>query len=293
MIKNKIFISTTGFISSNLLKGLAECRKEGLSSIELGGADNFNPKIKSLILQLYKKHGFHFLVHNYFPPSPHPFVLNLGSEDPEILKKSIHFCSRSIDLCEEFGSPFYSVHSGFAVDPKPEQLGKRLLNLPRHNLKKIYRNMVESLTGLAEYGKAKGVKVLLENHVLSWENLQNGFNILLTMCSPEDFRCFINDFSKSEVGILLDVGHLNVSANVLGFDKFKAIEIIADRVEAFHLHDNDANRDQHLPFSKNSWFTEILPAYREQAVFIIEVCKRPIAELKKQVNLLAHILKDS
>ena len=43
-----------------------------------------------------------------------------------------------------------------------------------------------------------------------------------------------------------------------------------DRIDGFHLHDNDGITDQHLPFGENAWFLNIIDEFKDKAQFIIE-----------------------
>ena len=237
------------------------------------------------------REGHSFLIHNYFPPPQDPFVLNLASNDSNTLDRSLSLCRRAIDIGAELGIPFYSVHSGFSLDPLPEKLGKNLLDLPRFSLGEAYDIFKESVDALAGYTREKGLRLLLENNVLAEENVVKNRNELFLMCCIEDFMRFDQDFRQDNVGFLLDVGHLKVSANTLGYDKFKAIEFIADRIEAFHLHDNNGLVDQHFPFREDAWFFEVLPLFKNKAEFIVEGKSLTISQIKDQTAILARKLE--
>jgi sugar phosphate isomerase/epimerase len=235
--------------------------------------------------------GHSFLIHNYFPPPENPFVLNLASIDRDILDKSLSLCRQAIDIGAELGIPYYSVHSGFSVDPMPERLGNNLIDLPRFNLGDAYGIFLESVDSLADYARARGLRLLLENNVIAEQNTLEGRNELFLMCCLEDFMRFDQDFRQDNVGFLLDLGHLKVSANSLGYDKFKAIDFIADRVEAFHLHDNNGLDDQHLPFREDAWFFDVLHLFKGKADFIVEGKHLSLPQIKDQTMILVEKLE--
>jgi len=56
------------------------------------------------------------------------------------------------------------------------------------------------------------------------------------------------------VGVLLDVAHLKVSATTLQFSKEKAHEQLKPYIRAYHLSENDGTKDSNEPISENSWF---------------------------------------
>ena len=84
----------------------------------------------------------------------------------------------------------------------------------------------------------------------------------------------------------MDVGHLKVSATNLNFDKHSAIEIVAEKIEAFHLHDNNGFVDQHLPFDEHAWFLNKLYNFRNKAHFVIELNGVPESTIKDQIRIL-------
>jgi sugar phosphate isomerase/epimerase len=260
-----------------------------IRQLELGAG--FSPEEARLFCDQNQASADHdFLIHNYFPPPEDPFVLNLASNDPVIKDKSLRLCRRAIDFSAKVGAPFYSVHSGFAVDPAPEDLGKSIRHLPRFSLEKARDIFAENVGLLDDYAGKRGVRLLLENNVLAPQNAFNGENELLLMCDLEDFKRFDKDFKQDNVGILLDVGHLKISAAALGYDKYKAIEYSADRIEAFHLHDNNGLADQHSPFKADAWFLDILPQFRNQARFVLEMRNISIPEIEDQNRLLSENL---
>jgi sugar phosphate isomerase/epimerase len=173
------------------------------------------------------------------------------------------------------------------VDPKVEDLGGEMLQLQRSPLNKIYEIFLSSIEMLANFAGQRGVRLLLENNPMDKRNTINGSNDLFLLCDLDDFQRFKKDFTHQNIGILLDVGHLKVSATNLNFDKNIAIEILAEKIEAFHLHDNNGFADQHLPFDENAWFLNMLSAFKDRAAFIIEANSIPEPAIKTQVEILA------
>jgi sugar phosphate isomerase/epimerase len=233
--------------------------------------------------------GSSFLLHNYFPPPSDPFVINLASPNDKIRNRSIEFCKIGLRNCRAIVSPFYSVHSGMAVDPRPEALGRPIPQgeaIPIAEAQAIFRDSVANLVGTA---KELGVRLLLENHVLASFNAPSGKNFLLLLCGLEDFENFDRDFPWQEVGILLDVGHLKVSASTLGFDPHRAIHAVRHRIGALHLHDNDGTTDMHQAFGNDAWFLGELPNMHPDAVFIVESGRNPAQTINEMCGLLKSL----
>jgi sugar phosphate isomerase/epimerase len=68
------------------------------------------------------------------------------------------------------------------------------------------------------------------------------------------------------VGLLLDLGHLAVSAAILGFDRETYLDAVlarhGHRLYEVHLSGNDGQTDAHLPVQPGDWQLDVLPPLR-------------------------------
>ncbi len=94
------------------------------------------------------------------------------------------------------------------------------------------------LSPLAEYAKAKNVRLCIENMPSEKE-------------SPENHlygSCALNISALAQklgVGVCWDVGHANIS----GFMQSEQLAVLRDKLDVLHIHDNDGKKDAHLlPF---------------------------------------------
>ena len=180
-------------------------------------------------------------MHNYFPPPKNPFVLNLASSNNKILNLSLKHICKAIKLTSRIGAKYYSFHAGFLVDPMVDRLGKKFDLTKIQNRKNCLSNFRKNLLIVDTYAKSKNVKILIENNVVTKKNLnvfgQNPF--LLT--NPK----ILYFFSKlpKRIGLLVDVGHLNVSAKTENFDRVKALKKIDKFVKGYHLSENNGISD--------------------------------------------------
>lgn len=162
---------------------------------------------------------FNFLVHNYFPAPAEPFVLNLASVEKDSLEKSLAHCRRAIELTAELGAPFYAAHAGFATSVSVEHLGRPFddtKTVPRDTAYKIFR---QSVTELLAHADKYGVAFYVENNAVAPFNAPDGRNNMLLLSDPDELVEFYNDINDPNFGYLVDVGHINVSAKTLGFDR--------------------------------------------------------------------------
>ena len=229
-----------------------------IRDIELGSTHEPVNNIETTLLKFQDKYRCRFLVHNYFPPSQEPFVLNLASQNPQLLERSRAFVRNSIDFCASLSIPIYTIHPGFMVDFDPPVRGGFVkLQSPKQNgekanFEKAFEIWVESLIGLIEYAQEQDVQLIIENMYNS-----EGQSYALMSC-PEDFRRLISELSTVKPLLLIDLGHLKVAANWDEFDYLSLIDEVAPYIQIFHLHDNDGIADIHQPVRSDSWALEIL-----------------------------------
>ena len=60
--------------------------------------------------------------------------------------------------------------------------------------------------------------------------------------------------TADNVNLLVDVAHLKVSAQTLGFDPREMFKLCEPWIQAYHLSDNDGTRDSNESIQENSWF---------------------------------------
>ena len=249
-------------------------------------ADDLVPRIQAI-------RDVPLLAHNYFPPPREPFVLNLAATDPEIRAASLTLCRTAIELSATIGASFYGVHSGFAMNLTASQLGQpdQQAALPAHLFiepKTAWKTFRESVVELSAFAQARGIRLLLENNVITPQQAAAGRGDSLLMTSPEECCQFFDELGDPNVGLLLDTGHARVSAQALGFapeDFFS----LGDHLRALHLSDNDGLRDNNRPFSLDAWFAPYLAKFRDLPM-VIEVYGLHDEDCVKQYSVLFSLL---
>jgi len=230
-----IYVSTTCLGDGrNVFDVLETYAEADLRNIELGSTHNH---INDLSPARFKRYGFNFFCHHYFPPPQEPFIVNLASQDPMILKRSKEQIKRSIEFCYVLGIKLFTFHAGFRADPGES------LNFSTEQSVTSYRRafdtFVDSVKEIDCYASDMGVKIAVENNVLSEYNVIDGENPFLLLCKAEEFDELWASISSPGVGMLLDLGHLKVTSHWLGFDKYEFIGKVRDRVFAIHVHENN------------------------------------------------------
>jgi sugar phosphate isomerase/epimerase len=277
------YVSTACLPGTDGLKDrLAALRQAGLNSVELGAGVHVSPADWS---EWEPPPGMQVVLHNYFPPPPEPFVLNLASANPEIRRRSMELACAALEASARLGAAFYSVHGGFITDAVGFDAGSFVFPSPvsPQDRQSAMDRFVDSVVRLAEHAATCEAQLLVENNVC--EPKHRG-KLLFT--SAGDFEELFARCPTPYVGMLLDTGHLNVSAETLGFDRFAFVEAVAPFVRAFHLHDNDGRTDQHQPLREGSWVLDVLqnPGLSGCAA-IIESKFSDLDQLRRNVEWLA------
>lgn len=239
-------------------------REAGFRNVELGTSHPYNEKISPATIGEY---DFNFLVHNYFPPPREPFIINIASQNRAILKRTLDQLKTGIDLCDYLGTKLFTFHSGFRSDPD--------LNLWFGSdhiapYATAMKTNIQSLIEINKYAEDRGVKIAIENNVLAAYNLVNGKNKILMMCEYWEFEHLFRMVGSDNLGILLDLGHLNVTANTLGFDAEEFIRRSKDRIFAVHLHENNGKVDEHRCPKEGDWSLEIVDKYFKEIPVVLE-----------------------
>lgn len=279
-----IFVSTGGIKETTAYNSAIKFIEHGIKGIELSGGAyeeidliKYQKLLKSASLQ----------VHNYFPPPEEPFVFNLASLDNLISEKSMDHAKNAIKLSAELDRPIYSFHAGFLIDPKVSELGKAI-DAPKINDRKVCLDLfLDRIAILAEYAHGINVQLLIENNVISHNNIKRFGEDPLLMTAPKEAR-FIMQNTPSNVNMLLDVAHLKVSANSLGFDRKEMFSSCDEWIKAYHFSDNDGKSDSNQSIGIDSWFWPYVK--KNENYYTLEIYNSSINELKDQIEITNEAL---
>ena len=280
-----IYISTGGFRGRAADLVSAELSSAGVKCIELSGGA-YSETLLSDLQALAQ--DIHFQIHNYFPPPADPFVLNLGSLDAEIGERSIGHVEQALQWCVALGADRYSFHAGFLLDPKVDELGKRIPSRSLFDRDECIEVFVSRVSRLAEIAERVGVVLMIENNVLSAKNASEFSANPLLMCDPQECQKIMGLLPGS-VKQLIDVAHLRVSSNSLNFNASQMFDLCHERIAAYHLSDNDGLEDSNRHFGKDAWFWPHLKT--DVGYYSVEVYGCTPAQLLQQANLVRSKLQ--
>jgi sugar phosphate isomerase/epimerase len=242
-----IFVSTACVRKRTIGDTVGYLAERGFRHIELSGGTKPYPAMRRELDRLAARYDLTYRLHNYFPPPPQPFVLNLASLNDEVHRLSMAHAKCALDLSREFDCDQYGLHAGFRYDIPVGEIGRCLSRQNLCSQEEAMKRFVESLDILQEY--AREVTLYIENNVLSAANHakfdENPF--LVTDTTGHDALR-----QRSTVALLLDVAHLKVSAHSLNRDFPVELETLLARSDYLHLSDNDGLSDSNHGIRRDS-----------------------------------------
>jgi len=264
-----VYVSTSAIESPfDLEKVLQAYDEMCLMNIELGSSHKYCSSLDD-VLKKYKH--MNFVVHNYFPPPVKPFALNLSSMDEQVQRASIKHAKHAIDLCVEIRSPIYSIHAGMVANPRKIEFFEGFtfdeMNVNQEIYELCFTKMVESCKEINEYAKQKGIKFAVENS----GGHPNKYKYLM-MTMQHEFERLMDEIKDDNFGILLDVGHFNISVAVYPEECMETfIQRFKNKIFQVHVHHNDGSNDQHLPPTEKE--LNLLSSFSAGTIIVLESMK--------------------
>lgn len=249
------FVSTT-FEKDNLpiKSAIDKLYQNSIFNIELGSNHSYEKSYSYL-----RKYKVNFCVHNYFPIPKKNIVLNIASQNKQIRNRSVKHIKKAIKFSKTIEARLYTFHPGFLTDPDGSNISNKnydfLWNkkkLISSNYAKSWKLMVKSIKEIIKYSKKEKVKIAIES-----EGSVNSKNHLL-MQRPIEYKKFFRIFDKRDIGINLNIGHLNLASIAFKFDKIKFINNISKNIVAMELSHNNGKNDDHLPIRNNTWYWKLI-----------------------------------
>lgn len=256
-----IYLSSASVKNERIADSVRELASMGFRNIELsGGTKHYDGYMEDLI-SLKDEYGLNYIIHNYFPPPEDDFVLNLASSDEAVVSKSIRLIRNGIEAASRLGAPLYAFHPGYAVE----------LSLIKKGIYFDYRKDGGAAKQEKEavfYGRLDDVvKSLPGDCRIAIENLFpfSKEEDLSLLSAPDEIFGFLERFSNDpKVGLLLDLGHLNVASRYHGFDREVFLGELLERFSAkifeVHISENDGSGDEHRLTAEDSWQVRFISA---------------------------------
>jgi sugar phosphate isomerase/epimerase len=284
---SRVYVSTACLAGgSDVFRVLDAYAAAGLRTVELGATLGY---LDGMEPHLFKRYGFDFIVHSYFPPPRERIVVNLASQDAAVLDRSRRQIKGSIDFCHALGVDCFSFHAGFRVEPDENFTFKEDGSAVAYDV--AFETLVESVKEINAYALSKGVRIAVENHGMPEKELTHGKNLTYMLCEAWEFERLWEAVPSNNIGMLLDLGHLKVASQSLGFDKEDFVDRVKERVLSVHVHDNNGRADEHREVTEKSWCLDVLRRGGfANARVVLESRGLSIDQILEQVRLLEKAL---
>ncbi|MEK6791514.1 MAG: hypothetical protein AABY45_07440 [Deltaproteobacteria bacterium] len=235
-----VYVSTASVQTDDAAQAVSALSTSGILSIELSGGGAHDAGLLEKLMALKREKGIVFLVHGYFPPPPEHFILNFADTGA----RTRQFITGSLGFVSALDAPYYSIHAGFRKEfTFNNELLYETKGAPCFSLSGIDENI--------SWFKVvnPGTRLVIENLYPNNKNIEACF-----LMHIGEITSFIA--GRPDVELLLDLGHLNVSATLLGFNFQSAVDRLftdyAGRIAEIHLSENHGDTDDHLLLCKDS-----------------------------------------
>jgi len=231
-----------------------------------------------------KKRGMYIMLHNYSPPEPSGLLLNLSDPDKTMRERSVAFMQKSIDLTKKLGFNYYAIHGGFSG--YNYKIGEDNTKNKFITKKLARKYFIDNLKKVVRRAEKQNINIGFENHVIEKGNEQQ----LITAGISEIAEVF-ETIKSNRLFLHLDVGHLNVTANTLKFNRLNFLKKFRNKIYATQISKNNGKKDEHLPINKDLWILPHLKTFQNLCYPILET-KGPITKksVREHTNIINSFL---
>ena len=289
------YLSTSCFGNTHVADAIAYCHSLAPFRVEISAPHHYMSMDKlKVLLSSYKREGYKMTIHNYFPSPKKSFVLNNASSIDYEIEQTKKLVRNALELAEVCGSPLYGIHAGYLSSASEQKDGIFKFEGERNSYSRALDSSIRFVNSISKEFEQTGVRLLIENLFPS-PSTQNSL-----FCTLNEISEFISQVPKS-VGLLLDLGHLNVSSNLLNFSKTvfieKYLEDFGDRLLEVHISENKGSKDDHLPIQTGSWqldfikeISRLSKPYDQDRVFCIETRNASTEQISRSLDLVNQII---
>ena len=161
---------------------------------------------------------------------------------------------KALELTRLLGGNKFGFHAGFFVDRPVGEIGKKFGRSDLYDREKALKNFTDGFHRLKD--EFKDIDLYIENNCYSASNYQVYGNIAPFMLL--NFQDYKELRKKIDFKLLLDIGHLLVSARTFGIDFKKEFQDMFKISDYIHISSNDSRHDQNFGLEKKSELVEIL-----------------------------------
>ena len=289
------YLSSSLFRNESIEESIKKCGDLSNKFVEMSAPHPYQTdKEISLIFKKYKELGYNFTFHNYFPPPKKSFVLNIASNDSDIIELNKDLVNKALNLSLSAKSPVYAVHAGYLSKATARNDGNFDFDKEEYSYSSALDRSIKFINDISEKFEKNDVKFLIENLFPSVARNSSLF------CNYSQIKELIDQVPKS-VGLLLDLGHMNISSNIMSFDRNKFLEKylsnFGERLHEVHISENAGLKDEHRALEKDSWqygaikeISSIKNSKKKQIVFCLESRNADLDQISENLEKINNII---
>ncbi len=260
MSKPKIGLSMLYTLSepfSTMIKHLATVKTPYIEIVD-DGAHTLNKTRVQTLNETAKSYGLTYTLHSPFAD------INIASPSKPILNASLKRLKQSMAFANALNAKLWVFHPGMKTGISSFYPGED------------WKQNIQSIRLLHKTAEEYNVQIALEN-------LPEPFPF--TMKGIDDFERFYKE-TNLDLGLVLDVGHANISKQTYRF-----LRAFKDKIVHIHVSDNMGESDQHLGigYGKINWqqLAQTLKEIAYDKIVMLETIEHVKESLQKITQLLA------
>ena len=296
MVAGGCYLSTSCFRGVPLAEAVARASQLADGRVELSAP---HPHIGLVeleeMLNTWRRNGILLTMHNYFPPPSEDFVLNIASACTGTRERCERMLDGILTLAGASGSPVYGVHAGYLFQGRSPTSGQMFeFSRGRSSYTDAMARATASISDWAPLFASQGIRLLVEN-LFPFPDDDHSL-----CCTPDQIAQFLSAVPAS-VGLLLDLGHFNISATLMAFNREAGLEELltafGHRLFQVHLSHNDGLHDEHLVVEEGGWQLDAVARLKaiplhdeEERLFSLEARNSPVSEIEKSLQSVNRVL---
>ena len=157
-------LSTSWCRNKSLDKSIEECGNLSNKFVELSAPHPYENiiEIEKKILE-FKNQGYKFVLHNYFPPPKKSFVLNIASEEKNVINDCENLITDALELSKNVDSKIYAIHAGYLSKAVAKEDGMFEFDEMNNNYPKSLEQSSKFINSINKKFEVKKVKLCIEN----------------------------------------------------------------------------------------------------------------------------------
>lgn len=284
-----IYISSSCIKAHTIAQSVETLAKAGFKRIELSGGSVYYERILEDLLDLKARYSLHYLCHNYFPPPKQDFVVNLASLDSMNFERSLAHLLESLRFSHLLGAKHFGFHAGFFASISPKDLGNLSQTYTLQDKEQSMERFIRGFHALKARADELDIRLYIENNVINAANCARyGHWDLAMLLSFEQF-CALK--KRIDFSLLLDIGHLQVSARTMGLDFMQELAQCLEVADYVHISENNALSDENKPLSEQSAFLPLLQkSHQKHRIYTLEIYA-PFKDIHSSYGILERALR--